>query len=161
MAWAFLGWEMDRITFHLRFEGQSADQNRLPAHAGAQSIEGICWSFSLLGHYAATGKIRKRGGLDDRIRFFITPARTGSFVTDVVAFIVDPNNLFLTSIVGAYTVSTATDAINALFKYCFKRVSGIFDDENSDEYRSLERIPSGDLEANLDAIEPSVSRAHS
>lgn len=94
------------------------------------------------------------------MRFFISPARRGSFVTDVVATITDPNNIWLTTIVGTYAVATATDSINALFKYSFKAVCGLGSKDDEKDLKRLERLPSGDLEALVDGIEPSISRAH-
>ena len=151
---------MTEIKFRLQYLGDFADDHRLPAHEGAKSLEGISWAFSLLGHYMATGKIRKQGNLDPRIQFYITPAQRGSFITDIVAYVFEPQNVFITSIAGAYTVNTLTNNINSFVKYCFKRTAGLFDDEKSDEYKKLNKLPSGDLEANLDAIEPSLKRAH-
>lgn len=152
---------MESVKFRLKYDGQSADEHLLPAHEGAQSIEGMAWAFSLIGNYAATGRIRKRGTMDPRVRFFITPAQRGSYTTDIVAFLTEPNNIFLTSVLGTYAIATIGSAFNSLIKYSYKRVCGLFDDEDSKEYRHLAKLPSGDLEAILDGIEPSVSRAHS
>lgn len=152
---------MHQIRYRLHFTGDMADEHLLPAHEGAKSLEGISWAFSLLGHYASTGKIRKQGTLDSNIRFYIGPPQRGGYINDIYAFISDPQNTFITSVVGAYTVATATDSINAFIKYCFKRTVGLFEDVDSKEYDKLrKKLPSGDLEANLDAIEPSLKRAH-
>jgi hypothetical protein len=102
---------MDPIKIRLQYEGLDTRENRLPAHLGAKSIEGITWSVSLVGNYLATHKISKRGSLSQKLRFFITPATQGSFITNIVGVITDPNNLFITSVFGQYAVSSATTII--------------------------------------------------
>ncbi|RUW96815.1 MAG: hypothetical protein EOS71_03675 [Mesorhizobium sp.] len=147
--------------YRLKYEGAVADQNVLPAHAGAQSLEGITWSFSLLTNYLVTGEIRHRGALDPRMKVYISPPARGSFITDVTIFLTQPESLFLTSVLGTYAVSTAGNAFNSFVTYAFKRVCGVFDQGDEDMLKALNKFPSGDLEANLDAIEPSMTRAHS
>lgn len=152
---------MIEIRYRLKFDGDEADRHRLPAHQGSQSIEGMAWALSLLCNYAASGEIRHRGRLDDRIQLFVTPAQRGSYTTDIIAIATEPQNIFLTTIVGTYAVATLTDAINGLIKHAYKRVCGLIDSDEKIENQKLERLPSGDIEAVIDAIEPSVKRAHS
>lgn len=148
------------IRYKLQFLGDDADRNVLPAHDGAQSLEGITWSLSLLSNYMASGQVRHRGNLDNRIKLYISPPRRGSFITDVVLFVTQPENIFLTSVIGTYTVSTVGNTMNSIISYAFKKVCGINNDEEEQDLRRLRKLPSGDIEANLDAIEPSLKRAH-
>lgn len=151
---------MLEIRYKLKYTGDAADDHRLPAHDGATSLEGITWSFSLLGNYLATGDIRKRGNLDKRVRFYIAPARTGSFTNEVIAFVTEPQSLFLTSILGTVAVGAITTAFTGFVKHAVTKVCGLQDDDHAQFMRVLDRFPSGDLEANFDAIEPAMSRAH-
>ncbi|KAB0269090.1 hypothetical protein [Microvirga brassicacearum] len=151
---------MQPLKFRLVYTGQDADRHILPAYDGARSIEGLSWAFSLLGNYLATGQIRKRGTLDPRIRFYMSPAARGSYTTDIIAFIVEPQNLFVTSLLGNYVVTTSTNTINAFMRHSFRRVCGLFDGDDDNDERLLKPFPSGDLEATLDAIEPAMIRAH-
>ncbi|MGI3901545.1 MAG: hypothetical protein ACRYF1_13745 [Janthinobacterium lividum] len=132
----------------------------LPAHAGTTSLEGVSWSFSLLGHYLARGKIRKRGALSSQVRLYIVPSEPGSFTQDIIGFIADPNNLFVTSIMGQYAASTATECINSTFTYVFKEVCGLGSGEGPTEKELVLHLPSGDLDALVDAVEPSMIRSH-
>lgn len=150
------------IKYRLTFTGGIADKHRLPAHDGAQSLEAIAWSFSLLGHYLATGKIKSRGNLDDRIRFELSAPRRGSYATDLFLFVTNPDNIYLTSVIGVYAANTVSTVINSFIVYSFKRVTGTWEYENDDGLdKFLKKIPSGEREANIASIEPSVKRAHS
>jgi hypothetical protein len=151
---------MDEIKYRLKYTGGEADYHRLPAHAGAESLEGMTWAYSVVAHYAATGKIKSRGSLDPGIKVFIRPARPGSFETDILLFFTKPENLFLTSIFGVYTVTTASQAINALIVNTFKLVCGVQTSNEDAATRKLSRLPSGDREALADKLEPSFKRAH-
>jgi hypothetical protein len=96
---------MIEIKFFIQYQGQDADNHLLPAHEGARSLEGMTWAFNLITNYAATGRIQKRGALDGRTRLYITPSRQGSLIQQVIAVLTEPQNLFLSSLVGTYTVN--------------------------------------------------------
>lgn len=151
---------MEELRYRIRYEGGDADFHRLPAHELAQSLEGVSWAFSLIGNYIATGEIRKRGSLDRRVRFYLTPIARGSVAADIVAFISEPQNQYITSIIGAYAVATFTDSFNYLLLRTLRGVAGIFDPETRRENRLLSGLPSGDAEALMDAVEPAMTRAH-
>lgn len=151
---------MDEIKYHLTFRGEEADYSRLPAHEGATSLEGMCWTISLISHYAATGKIRSRGELSPKIRVYISPPRQGSYATDIIAFITEPQNLFLSSIVGSYVVATVGQVVNSLIVSSIKEVCGLAASLSKREENWLSKLPSGDREALVDRIEPSMRRAH-
>jgi hypothetical protein len=151
---------MADIKYRLRYVGDEAEQNRLPAHEGAQSLEGVSWSISLITNYLATGDIRTRGAMSPKIKSFLSPARQGSFVNDIAIFITEPNNLFLTSLFGAYTINTISQIVNAVVVKTIKEASGIATQLTDKEKRWLSKFPSGDMEALVDRIEPSLRRAH-
>lgn len=98
--------------------------------------------------------------MSDRLRVFIKPARQGSFTNDVLLYAMEPNNLFVTSLIGVYAVATATDLINAVIVKIVREVCGAGADLSTKRERWLSRLPSGDLEALVDRIEPSMQRAH-
>jgi hypothetical protein len=150
----------ETVKYRLEYQGGEADSNRLPAHQGAQSLEGITWSVALIANYLATGKIRTRGQLSDKIQVFIYPARPGSFVSDLILFITEPNNLYITSIFGGYVVATAGQMLNAAIVRTIKEVCGVAHALTKLDGQMLSKLPSGDLEALVDRIEPSMRRAH-
>lgn len=148
------------LRYRVAYEGGVADENRLPAHQGATSLEGLSWTYSLIANYAATGKIRSRGDLSRKIQVYILPARQGSFVNDFVLFITEPNNLFLTSLLGSYAVATVGQVVNSLVVSTIKEVSGLVKGLSQTDESRLMKLPSGDREALVDKIEPSMKRAH-
>lgn len=151
----------EEIRYRLQYVGDDADRHILPAHSGSQSLEGISWSVSVLANYLATGRLKKRGALDTRIQVFIAPAQQGSFVDDLLIFVTEPNNMFLTSIVGAHAVSTVGQVLNSFIVSAVRQVCGLPSVDDQQQRSWLDRFPSGDMEAALDAIEPSMKRAHS
>lgn len=149
------------LKYRVIYEGGEADRNRLPAHEGATSIEGLTWTYSLLAHYAATGKIKARGALSPEIRVFLTPAKQGSYIYDIYLYVMQPENLFITSIAGSYAVSTVGQVLNSLIGSSLTRVCGLAMNVLPSWDKKLDRLPSGDREALVDKIEPSMRRAHS
>ncbi len=150
----------EEIKYKLIYEGEEADRNRLPAHKGAISLEGMTWSISLLANYAATGKIRSRGDLSPKVKVYIRPARQGSFVNEIIVFITEPNNLFLTSALGGYAAATVGQIVNTIIAKSLREVCGLVYKHTQHDERWLRKLPSGDLEALVDKIEPSMRRAH-
>ncbi|GLR60285.1 hypothetical protein [Rhizobium indigoferae] len=148
------------LKYRLTYEGGEADNNRLPAHQGAISLEGITWSFDLLAHYAATGRIRARGELSPLVRLYLSPARQGSYIHDLTVFLTEPNNLFLTTAIGSYAVATIGQVVNSLVVSTFRQVCGLAEDLAQKDDQRLSRLPSGDREALIDKVEAPMKRAH-
>lgn len=148
------------IKYRLRYTGYEAEHNRLPAHEGATSLEGITFTMSLLANYLATGEIRHRGEMSRKARVYIQPARQGSYVQDLVVLLTEPNNVFMTTIVGSYAVATVGQIANAFIANALNDVVGRIKARTGSEERWLSRFPSGDTEALVDRIEPSMRRAH-
>lgn len=149
-----------QLKYKLVFEGEDADFNRLPAHEGASSLEGLTWSIALLTNYAATGEIRTRGNLSPHIRTYLRPPRQGSFLTELWVVVTQPESIFLSSIIGVYAVNTVSQAVNAIIVKSVKEVCGLAANMVRKEEDWLKGLPSGDLEALVDKIEPSMKRAH-
>ncbi len=149
------------LKYRLVYEGGEADNNRLPAHQGATSLEGITWSFDLIAHYAATGRIRARGELSPLVRLYLAPARQGSFLQDLTIFVTQPNNLFMTSVVGSYAVATLGQIVNSLVVSTLRQVCGLDQKIADKDDKRLSKLPSGDREALIDKVEAPMKRAHS
>lgn len=148
------------LKYRMTYEGGEADHNRLPAHDGGTSIEGLTWTFSLLAHYGATGKIKARGEMSSKVQVFLSPARSGSYLYDLYVHLIEPENLFITSIAGSYTAATVGQVLNSLIGSSLKSVCGLAVDLVTGPDKKLLKLPSGDREALIDKIEPSMRRAH-
>ncbi|ESZ29614.1 hypothetical protein X733_24895 [Mesorhizobium sp. L2C067A000] len=72
----------------------------------------------------------------------------------------EPNNLWMTTILGSYAVGTIGQMANSLIVTSVKEVCGIINRVTTKEERWLNGLPSGDREALVDKIEPSMKRAH-
>lgn len=151
---------MELLKYELVYDGGVAAEGQLPAHNGATSLEGMTWTLTLIGHYAATGKIKARGELSPEVRIYLVPSRQGSFIQEVWVQLTEPNNLFLSSIVGSYVVGSVSQTLNTLITTTIKQVCGLTADLLKGEQDALNRLPSGDREALVDKVEPSMRRAH-
>lgn len=98
--------------------------------------------------------------MSDRLRLYIRPARQGSFTNDLILLATEPNNLFITSVVGVYAISTVTDLVNSVIVKIVKEVCGTTAELPERRQHWFSKLPSGDLEALVDRIEPSMQRAH-
>lgn len=66
----------------------------------------------------------------------------------------------MTSIVGAYAVGTVGQIVNSFLATALTEVLGRSRERTDRESRWLSKFPSGDMEALVDRIEPSMRRAH-
>lgn len=148
------------IPLRLQFEGKIAADNMLPAHDGAASIEGMAFSFTLLANYIATGEIRTRGEMSPLISIYLRPSRQGSFLQDLVLRIANEESLFINRVVGRFAPATTAKVITAVATRVLSDVTGQNYSATDAEKRWLDKLPSGDMEALVDRVEPSVRRAH-
>jgi hypothetical protein len=148
------------LKYRLAFHGGEAERNRLPAHEGSISLEGMTWTISLISHYAATGEIKSRGALSEQARVYLSPSRQGSYLQDLWIELTTPESLFVTTVAGAYVVGTAGQVVNSLIVSSVQGVCGLAGKLLNKEEKILKKLPSGDREALIDRIEPSMKRAH-
>jgi hypothetical protein len=132
----------------------------LPAHDGAISIEGVAFSFALLSNYMATGEIRSRGSMSPDISVYLRPARQGSFLQDLVLRVANEESLFISRVIGKFAPATTTKVITAIATRVLSEVTGQPHAATEAEARWLKKLPSGDMEALIDKVEPSIRRAH-
>ena len=95
-------------------------------------MEGMCWSITVLANYMASGRLKKRGALDSRVKAYLSPARAGSFENEVILFLTEPGNMFLTSVLGTYIVGSVGQVLNAFIASAIRQVCGLpVDDDRS------------------------------
>jgi len=144
-------------TIIAKFTQGEASNHRLPAYEGSQSIEGIARSIQLVGHFLVTGSVRRRYPFSDDLRLFITPPRAGSFDA-IFEIITSPTAL---AIGGGLASGITGNLLTDFLKLTFRRAIGQSDPKVSSTVEKIEEARPGDTDALVDAIEPSVRRAHS
>lgn len=141
----------------VRFQGDEAARHHIPAYEGAQSIQGISRSLVLINHYFVTGTIRKRAPFTDDIKVYLEPLQRGS-LDAILKFIIE--NPELLALGGAIGVGITTNLITDAIKTIFSRVIGKDYKPKSEDFKEIEEVRPGDLDALVDAIEPSMRLGH-
>lgn len=151
---------MEITTFKLLYEGREADRNRLLAYDGLKSLEGFSWALSVVLGYGITGSIRKVGDPSSIVKIYLLPSRKGCFLQELLVYVSQPNNKFLTSILGTVTVSAATTFLIGLTNRVFSMAVGNAISGKEKGIRYLNKLDSSDLEELSRRIEPPLTRAH-
>lgn len=134
------------------FRGADADQHRIDAYSGSESIAGISRSLALVAHYAATGVVRRRYPFSDDLGFYIEAVEPGSF-----------NWRYALIGVALPTIGLGltTNAVYDLGKLAFSRAIGHTATGLDTEVEKIDAERGGDIEALVEAIEPALKRGHS
>jgi hypothetical protein len=135
----------------LKYEGDDADDHRLDVQLGGESLAGIGHALTLISHYAATGKVRQRAPYSEETRFYFTATQKGSIEWLIQTCINNPE---------AIMVGLGVNGITELVKYVFSRAVGKAPKINHNVVKALDEHRSGDLEALIEAVEPSLKRGH-
>src|SRR5690606_18695839 len=104
-----------RIPYRVIFEGLDADGNELEAYAASKSLEGLTWALSTTINFAATGRYKSRGDMSKSARIYMSPARQGSFIVAMNAWVVA--NPFLATVVLGGAVSMVAPYVNKTIEY--------------------------------------------
>jgi hypothetical protein len=134
------------------FRGLDADQHRIDAYTGSESIAGISRSLALVAHYAATGAVRHRFPFSTDLGFFIEAVEPGSF-----------NWRYALIGVAALTIGLglATNGIYDLGKLVLSRAIGQEATGIDAQVQQIDAEKGGDIDALVEAIEPALKRGHS
>jgi len=143
------------------FEGDIADEHRIPGLEGTQSLEGIARSLTLVANFAATGKIRHRYPFSDEFHLQLLTFEPGSFRTMFGLTISTTSTLkWVASIVGIAAIQGPVGNFTTdLLKYTFNSATGAASSIPS-SLSELTDKRSGDFEALQEAVTPSLKRSH-
>ncbi len=129
------------------FEGEEAEDHRLEAYEGLKSIDGIIRVARIATHYAATGEVRFRAPYTDMLETHISLTQEGSF-----------EMVFENVSKMAQGAGHARRKANAVMSRILRRGTGqaeegalVVDDEI---------VPSGDIDAMVEASEGGLKAAH-
>jgi len=140
--------------FKYEFE-DGTDRPLLPADDGAWSIEGMAHAAIITAHYVFEGRVRLRAPYSDKFRLYIAPPRAGSWTTDFMLAMQRPD--VLAGAVAGFGLSTVPGVFR-LFKRLANRATGV--ESGVDISQRFEDERTGDFDALVEAVEPSLVRAH-
>jgi hypothetical protein len=139
-----------------KFEGDLAQQAKLPAYEATQSLYGIARSALIATNYLAEGRVRRRDFSPNGFELNIITNRPGSFET-VFELVTDPTTM---AILGALGLSVAGNFATDFIKSMWRRATGQRADPIIEELEASGSLSGGDLAAVIDAIEPAMRETH-
>lgn len=148
---------MERIQFLVHFDGDLAVEHKLPAYEAAQSISGIARSLIIPTNYLFEGRVRRRKFDNIPFELNMVAQRPGSFET-LIELLFEPSTLSFAA--GGIGIGVTANLISDFSTSLFKRVTGQSASQEIQDLERDERLPSGDLSAIADAMEPSVRQSH-
>jgi len=144
------------LKFEAQFQGGLADEHKLPAYLGTESLNGIARSLLIVTNYVAEGRVRYKDYKFDNYDVNIVAIQPGSF--EAVYEIVVNNPLL--SIGGSIGLGVTGNLLTDLIKTVFRRCIGKSGARSIEDLENNRALKSGDIEAIVDAIEPAIKRAH-
>lgn len=141
------------MTLDLKYEGLNSDKHRLEIFTGTQSLEGFGRAFQIIGHYAVTGKVRRRAPFTNDLEFYLSTPKPGS-----VSFTID-----LATIAGVGLAFSSTFDLKTLYEFAnfaFRLGTGQTIKTLSSSIEAFTENKSGDMKALAKAIEPALKRGH-
>lgn len=135
-------------------KGAESDAHEVPAFTALDSAHAISQALMMIVNFAQTGEIRRRNFKDLDVQISLKTSRPGSF-----EFVFEFSQ-FAPYLIDAYGKGLA-DASWKLTKTVFNRATGLGGAPEIEEAEDDGRINAGDLGALIQAVEPSVRRAHS
>jgi hypothetical protein len=150
-----------KIPYKVIFTGLDADENELEAYAASKSLEGLTWALSTTINFSVTGKYKSRGDMSKSARIYMSPARQGSFIVAMNAWVLA--NPFLATVALGGAVSVVAPYINKTIEYAFGKALGNISeipDGFKKYYKRLSKDERNELDTLIQRIEPPLSRAH-
>jgi len=142
------------------FQGDLADEHRLPAYAASQSLYGISRSLLIVTNYLGEGRVRHRkfddtGAHGFEINLIASQPGSFQFIFEILA---DPA---MQTIGHGVAGKVAGDLTMALIKSVFRRCVGGKAEPEIEKLEEAGTLNSGDIGALVEAIEPAMKSAHS
>lgn len=145
---------MDTRELTVSLQGGQSETHVVPAFTALDSAHALSQALMMVLHFAQTGEIRRRNFKDLDIKLDLKTTKEGSF-----EFVFEFAQ-FAPYLAEAYGKGIA-NASWKLIETVFNRATGLSGSEEIEEAESDGRINAGDLGALVQAVEPSVRRAHS
>lgn len=127
--------------------------NLLPGDEGSWSLEGIAHAATITTNYFVEGRVRRRAPYND-FRIFIGPPRAGSWAADFFVQLQSPGTW--AGVAAGLSVNVPT--IFRVLKRVADRATGTVPSQDGSE--QFEAAHQGTFDALVEAVEPSLIRAH-
>jgi hypothetical protein len=144
------------MEIRVSFGGGDAEQHRIRAQEGSVALEGVARSIILISHFIVEGEVRKRAPFSENARLYLTHTRPGSFDTLFNLAIENP----VAVAVGITAAGVVTSLVCDLMKHAYGKLTGKEQAFETPAAQQINETRGGDLEALVDAVEPSLIRAH-
>lgn len=135
-------------------QGSMADESQVPAFTSLESAHGLSQALMMIIHFAQSGEIRRRNFKDLDVDVRLSGTREGSF-----------EFLFEYSQYAPFLIQAYGEALGngswQLIKTVFNRAIGLRGENEIEDAERDGRINAGDLGALIQAVEPSIRKAHS
>lgn len=141
-------------TLIVSLKGGMAEEGQVPAFTALESAHGLSQALMMVLHFAQSGEIRRRNfkDIDTDVRLVATKEGSFEFVFEFATF--------APYLLQAYGELLANGSWQ-LIKTVFNRAIGLPGESEIEAAESDGRISAGDLGALIQAVEPSVRKAHS
>lgn len=133
----------------ISFSGLDADKGRIEAFSGIESAAGLARALTIVGHYAATGQVRRRFPFDPTVQFYLDGTEEGSFNWQIAV-----------KFGGPLALGLATNGLYDLIKLAFTKAASGDEPAVSAPVESINQGRSGDIDALVEAVEPALKKAH-
>lgn len=147
---------MINFPLKVKFTGADADQHRVPAFSGIESLDGVAKSLLIPINYLAEKRVRHKNFGFEGYSLDLVAVRPGS-LDAILQIILNADNLKYAGEVGIGVTSTfLADYLRALYS----RSIGKHAPRHIEKLEEEGTLDTGDMGALVDAIAPSVKRAH-
>lgn len=135
-------------------KGGMADEGVVPAFTSLESAHGLSQALMMIIHFAQSGEIRRRNFKDMDTDVRLVATKEGSFEL-----------LFAFSTYAPFLLQAYGEALGngswKLVETVIKRAIGLAGNDEIEDAEKDGRISAGDLGALIQAVEPSIRKAHS
>ncbi len=145
-----------RISLTASFRGGDAEHHLLPAYEAIETLYGISRSVLITVNYISEGRVRYKNFPYDNYRLNLLTNRDGSFETIFEVIY----NLEAMTVLGVVAGGVLGNLTTDLLKTVFRRSIGGEGVASITQLEEEGRLRSGDVEALIDAVEPSMRKAH-
>lgn len=143
----------------IKFNGNQADRNIVPAYEAFQTLEGISRSIVLVSHFAIVGEVRKRHPFNSLIETNFVRVQPGSFEV-ILSLISSSASPLLNTTWGNLTLAVAGTFITDLLKYGIGALIGTRRSPNNNLAKKVLEEKEGDVSALIEAMDPAIRKAH-